>query len=219
MGNSQTEYVSLIGTAFIDPIASLIERLIKFNLKGPNEVQASVIENGYSASIIVLTVILIESVLNKTRFNMGKDGRVQAFKFYNSISSDIQLNQELEEVFVLRDAIAHNHVWSSCVEWNENGLEFIDSPERQAGYGDNKYRNVIDEKKRETRLLRLNLFPTRICLNDVYKVLNVANKLFENLEALDRRYCYISNESIEFMGEYITFSELIAKVTYKLSNK
>jgi hypothetical protein len=214
LNNNQTGYVSLIGTAFIDPIATLIERIMKLHPKGPNEVQASITENGYSASIIVLTVMLIESILNRTRYIVGKDGKGSALNFFKDTFAVPNLSQELEEVYVLRDSIAHNHVWESTVEWNKKELYFAGLPTRQIGYGDKKYTKVINEKVRKSKVLGLNLFPTRVCLHDVTKVLNVANKLFIYLENIDTRFCYISNESIEFNGEYLTFKELIGKVSY-----
>src|SRR3989344_8539750 len=62
------DYVSVIGTSYLYPIASLLDALLVFEPKGPNEVQASSVENGYSAAIIVLTVLMIESFINRAQY-------------------------------------------------------------------------------------------------------------------------------------------------------
>ena len=65
------EYVSIIGLSYLRPITKLLEELESFGPKGPNEVQASPTENGYSASVIILTVLLVESAIARTQYIRG----------------------------------------------------------------------------------------------------------------------------------------------------
>jgi hypothetical protein len=64
-------YLSIIGMSYLHPVTSLLEILEDSSPRGPNEVQASSYENGYSAAIIVLTVLLLESVLSRTQYMRG----------------------------------------------------------------------------------------------------------------------------------------------------
>ena len=51
-------YVSVLFPNLLQPVADLFDHMEKRGLKGPNEVHASPAENGYAASIAVLTVAL-----------------------------------------------------------------------------------------------------------------------------------------------------------------
>ena len=65
-------YVSIIGFNYLEPICSLLEKLESLDSRGPNEVQASQLENGYSAAIIVITVFLVESAIGRTQYDLGE---------------------------------------------------------------------------------------------------------------------------------------------------
>ena len=64
-------YGSVPFANLLQPIVDLFDLMEQKEPKGPNEVQASKAENGYAASIAVLTAIVIESVCNRVRYVRG----------------------------------------------------------------------------------------------------------------------------------------------------
>lgn len=63
---------------------------------------------------------------------------------------------------MLRDIIAHDHIWTAAVRWDDNSGIALDSIEKLAPYGDQKFNRVVDLKTRLTRRLHLDAFPNRI---------------------------------------------------------
>ena len=218
MTNSTTDYVSVIGSSWIYPIVKLVETLESLKSKGLNNVQASSIENGYSVAIVTLAAFLVESFLNRTRFVLGvappSGKRQSALEFFRTQFAASGLGDRLEELFVVRDVTAHNHLWEAQVEWGDTGLEFVSEPTHLGKplYGDNKFDKVLDRATRKTHLLGMNLFPTRICREDAVTALKCACEILLFLETTDHRYCYLSGLPVEFQGEVMQFADLIAQL-------
>lgn len=61
-------YVSVLFVHLLQPIFDLFELLEQSNPKGPNEVQAGMLENGYAVSVVVISALVVESALNRTRY-------------------------------------------------------------------------------------------------------------------------------------------------------
>jgi len=106
----------------------------------------------------------------------------------------------LEELFVVRDAIAHNHVWEAQYVWDDQAGMRLISAALEEGYGDTKFKRVSDMARRKTHRLSINLFPTRICYEDAKIVLKTATEFLLFLENEDRRYVDISSQYVK-LGE------------------
>lgn len=65
---STRNYVSVLLVHLLQPIFDLFELLEQSDPKGPNEVQAGMLENGYAVSVIILSALVVESALNRTRY-------------------------------------------------------------------------------------------------------------------------------------------------------
>jgi hypothetical protein len=202
-------YVSIIGFSYLNPIARLLETLESFDSKGPNPVQVSIVENGYSAAIIILTVLLVESAIARTQYVLSENPPKKPLEFVRKTYSSSSFVDKLEELFVVRDVIAHNHVWEAQFIWDDqSGMKLISATLKE-GYGDKKYAKVLDPRIRKTRRLGINLFPTRICREDATTVLKNAVEFLMFLENLDRRYVYISPQYVKFRGVHKPFVELV----------
>jgi hypothetical protein len=135
--------------------------------------------------------------------------------FVGSAYPDQDFAARLEELFVVRDMVAHNHLWQAQFAWDENpGLKLL-SAEQLEGYGDDKSRRVLNPTNRRTRLLGINLFPTRICCSDTAIVLKNALDSFLLLEDKDRRYIYISSQHVRIGDALVLFTELVAELWEK----
>ncbi len=169
-------YVSVLFANLLQPIVDLFDLMEQKEPKGPNEVQASKAENGYAASIAVLTALVIESVCNRVRYVRGDLERTAVQTLKKLPAPDMLPRQEvedwctrrdgladdIEELVVLRDVIAHNHLWEAVVaEDAAKGLTLV-SATMQPGYGDPKFGRAVDIPTRQTRRLHLDVFPNRI---------------------------------------------------------
>lgn len=207
----ESEYITVVGTSYLDPIVTLFEQLE--NKSTSNEVQTSVYENGYSTSIILLTVIMLESLLARARHFKLQEESCEPYKNvlkfteeYFKIGSD---NLEiLYELFVVRDVIAHNHIWRSTINQN-GGLSFVNEPSLENVFGDKKFNSVVDLKDRVTKKLRLNVFPTRICKIDAIVLFENAYLILKEIEDISRTYLYISQHHVQYKNEYYKIKDFI----------
>jgi hypothetical protein len=94
-------YISVIGTSYIYPIVDLISKARKNNPKQPNEVQTSNIDNGYSTAIIILSVLLLESTINRMQVINNHSYKKPLVYLRSQFPEKKQLLDELEELFVI----------------------------------------------------------------------------------------------------------------------
>jgi hypothetical protein len=201
-------YLSIIGVNFLHPIGVLLDELFSLEPRDPNEVQSSPLENGYSISLIMLTVLMVESFIRRIQFICEKEEIRSPLQFIRQVFPDYEKIDEVEELFVVRDVIAHNHVWGCQILWDANGKMKFKSIDKRLG-GDKKFDRVIDMKNRKTRCLDLNLFPTRINREDVSVVLNKALDLLLYLEEMNRNYVYISPQFLMIKRNPVLFVDYV----------
>lgn len=212
MDSSQSHgHVSVIGTNFLYPICRLLEALQALNSQ-PNEVQASPLDNGYSASIIVLSVLMLESAINRTQYIRGEKPPKKPLDFLRSAFPDSGFTDKVEELLVARDAIAHNHLWETQFDWDEQAGMRLISTQLEKGYGDKKFERAIDFEKRKTKQMGINLPPTRICRQDALTVLKTVFGFLMFLENQNENYIYISGQTVQFGKRILLFSELITNL-------
>jgi hypothetical protein len=212
MTKKDVGYVTVVGAALIEPMLDLVEELESMPKRAPNEVQTAQGENGYSLSIILLAVILFESALNRTAFvrQEEKDNRKPP-DYFKKISPDQNAAAEIEEVFAVRNVIAHNHLWEATTRWTQkHGLKFGKPAKLREGYGDKRHVRVIDPQSRKSRILGINMFPPRIWRRDAYIVLKTIAKGLDVIESMDRRYFYLSPNHFRFQKKTVTFNGVAA---------
>lgn len=134
--NSET-HVSVIGVSLIRPILTLVETLESEKPVAPKEVKTGDRENGYSCAIAAIAVFLLESALNRTHYVRDEDAkRFNPTEYFVKISPNPKLAADVEEVFAVRDAIVHNHLWKANTFWDANGsLKFKEPPQLHKAYG------------------------------------------------------------------------------------
>src|SRR3989344_848989 len=110
------DYVSVIGTSYLFPIASLLDALLDLDPSGANEVQTSSKENGYSVAIIVLAVLMVESFVNRAQYLSPQAPRSHnPFEFVRFRYPHSEWADKVRELSVVRDVIAHNRQLSNFV--------------------------------------------------------------------------------------------------------
>lgn len=96
----------------------------------------------------------------------------RALEFFRSAYPECPLFDDVEELFVLPDVIAHTHIWriqfaTSRGRWMRLLHRTVDT-----GSGDKKWRATVDVALAVTRRLKLKVQPTTIDRHDVAVVLD-----------------------------------------------
>jgi hypothetical protein len=197
--------VSILGAGYFQPIADLVDRSLKWPATKRNAVKALHYDNCYSVSIVLLLVAALESYATRLRYfhgapPKGKAGTVA--KYIKHVFPGFRMVKALTEVFVLRDAIFHNHLWEVEFTWRPMTLKSATLvPYKE----DAKFNAVVNPATRRTRNLRLHVVPTRVDRRDALKVFDVVWKTLLFLERKDRNYCYVSAQNVAFRGRMQPF--------------
>ena len=180
----QFDHLSVLASNLLDPAFDLINILQASNPSRPNRMQSSIVEHTYSASIILLCTTAIESSIRRIQY-FHKDDTWTALRYAESAFPDCPYLQHLAEVFTVRDAIAHNHLWLTSVIRSRPNSVRLNKTELVPGSGDKRFQSVLNKKTYKTKILKLNLRPTSLCRRDVSTVLAVTSNVLFYLERKD----------------------------------
>ncbi len=206
------DYVSAVFVHLLQPIADLCDQMLRLTSGEPNEVQTSPRENGYAISIIALAAFLLEGACNRARHVSGWNQKQCSPTVTLRNFGVNDLADRVEEIFVVRDAIAHAHLWTAKISWTENDLKFAQQPVRVPGYGDNKFERIVDPDSRTTRQLKLHVFPTRIDRGTAIVVLKECAEALQFLESKDRRFVYLTPHGVRCGGRLIPFYKWVREL-------
>lgn len=213
-GNDEN-YVSIVGTHWLFPLGQLWTALAGLGYKAPNEVQASPRENGLAVAIVAINAALIESFVVRTKYckmnrkqiseNAAADHPTE-FYAKHFRPEWVGLKDALSELFVTRDIIMHNHLYTSEVS-SANPLVHLSSPERKLGYDTRRWKQYVSPETRQTINEGFNVFPPRVWTADAAKATIIAYDVLTSMERVDRRFCYISHQYLHVFGKYVRYSE------------
>ena len=210
MIESPDQLVTIVGSSYFQPISDLLSRLMGQQKPGSNEVQTSSHENGYCASLVLLLVTMLESYVMRVRY-INRDRfpikRIPVADYLPQLYPDYQRSNELTEIFVVRDVIAHNHLWEIDFAWSEESVMTLLQAEKESTAGDEKYKKVVNKQLR-TNALDLNILPTKVDRTDVFKVFDIVWETLIFLESKNRNQCYVSHLYVRFNGQTKLFGEL-----------
>jgi hypothetical protein len=181
--------ITVVGSGYFQPILDLAERLVQ---KPRGKVNASRIngrENGYALSIVLLSVVMLESFVGRVsdlQARLGANGKTKAFRtsvpsYIAQLRRSFTLEKSLTEVFVLRDAIAHGHVWQLEVSSHERHGQLLRSAALGTQYGNEQFKRRVNPNTRRTRALGLHVVPSAVGREEVIKVLDVIHRVLKFL--------------------------------------
>lgn len=162
-----TESVTVIATDLMQPLGVMVEQLGRTRH----------FERGLSMSVILHAVVMFESWLARSRFDANIYEK-RALDYYDSLRQTHQSLPDVTEIFVLRDALAHNHLWRLETDWSEEPTT------RLLGLilgGDSKYRAATDLSTGLTKAHSLHVVPTQIVKSDAKKVLSIVGEAIQAL--------------------------------------
>lgn len=159
---------------------------------------------------------MAESILNRMKYLEKEDASSKALDFVKKTEWAQPFYDSLLEIFVVRDVIAHNHIWEAAIYWDENFDMKLDEAHIIEGYGDRKFREVANHYTRQTTKLHLNLFPTRINWDDFLIVFKELMGFLVAVEKQNANYFRISNEFVQFKGNIVKFTEVAKSLSVSL---
>ena len=207
--------VSIVADAYLFPIADLSSKLFSDLTLSQNDVQASQLENGYASSLCILTAVWFESYAMRVRYlnSQSPHGSIkEPVSFIKALYPDFPLYDEMMEVFVLRDTLAHNHLWMIEFEWDDTGDMKLNSAVKDAFSGDKKYRHYVDSNTRRTKTLKLNVVPTRVCNSDFKIVLKTVFDALWFVRTKDPAHIGFGNAHPLFKGQFVSLSQFVDQI-------
>lgn len=211
MALHREKLVTVLGSAYFQPSADLMERMVQRQRTRPNRVKSSHDESGYAAACILLLVAMFESYVSRVRFaRAGHAASVgwNAIDVVLAVFPRLRHRKALEEVYVLRDLLMHSHLWEIEYEWGGTVPMILKSATLHPAYGDKKFRTRVNAITFRTKALSLSVFPSRVDRRDLLKVFETLWKTPLQFEAQDRFQCYVSHLHIRFKGKSALFSSL-----------
>ena len=207
------DYITAVFLHYLQPIADLCERMLDQCSGEPNEVQTSVRENGYAISVISLTAFFFEGACGRARYFAGLDQEGKRWSAAQTLGAfgENALAEKIEEIFVVRHAIAHAHLWKAKVD--EIDMRFTEPPTRLPGYGDKNFDKVVDLNSRTTRKLKLDVFPPRIHRRTAIITLKECAQALEALESRHKEvFLPLAHQSVRFRRKFVRFYKWVREL-------
>lgn len=211
MPRVREKMVTVLGSAYFQPIADLIEQLTRRKPARPSRVQSTHNESGYSAACVLLLVAMFESYTSRIRFaqaSLVQDSDRSAVDVVLSVFPKLRHRKALQDVYVLRDLLMHGHLWEIEYEWGGPVPMVLKNATLHTAYGDSKFRKRVNMQTHRTKALGLSAFPSRVDRRDLLKVFQTLWKTLLRFEAQNRFQCYVSHLHVRFRGRSVLFSAL-----------
>jgi hypothetical protein len=215
MTRGRSRLVTILGSAYFEPIADLIDRLTRSIRQRPNRVKSGEHESGYAASCVLLLVAMFESYASRLRWAQGpkvSDSTRTAVDVVLTVFPNLRHRKALQDVYVLRDLLMHGHVWEVEYEWGGPvPLKLLDAKMHPA-YGDKKFKARVNMSTHRTKALGLSVFPSRVDRADLVKVFDTIWKTLLIFETDGRIQCYVSHLQVRYRGRLVLFSSLATEL-------
>ena len=131
-----------------------------------------------------------------------------ALKVLEAINPALPNARELEEIYVVRDSLIHNHLWEIEYEWDDIQPVTVTRTQLDPDSGNKRFRRTVDLATMRTRMLNLNVRPTSVDRVDVIKVFDTIWETLLGFEKADFNLCCVSNEDVVIFGKQKLFSEI-----------
>ncbi len=202
--------VSVIGSQYMQPIADLLGAFLKRKPPKSDTVSSGFFEGAYVVSILLLLIAVVESMAARDRhFNTKTPARKHtAVPEYMKELYHYRGYARLSELYVLRDAILHNHVWVLQFLTRASGSRKLLSAKRVWWSGNDRLTQRLNPRTLRTKLLRFNAIPSRMDRKDLLKAFDVAISSLGFFEQRGKNPVPILRTTIVFQGAKIPFSQL-----------
>jgi hypothetical protein len=204
--------VTIIGSSYLEPISVLLEKLEDHDKGTSNEVQAGYYVNGFAASICILAVVCLESYVMRVRYiNKASQDEINKGSvptYLKKLYPDFPFEKELYDIHILRDTLAHNHLWEVSYSSDDVRGMILHSVNKWSD-GDKKYQHYVDSNTHLTKTLGLNVSPIKVGKVEAMRVLKTVWQILLFLEVKNRNQCYVSHLSAAYKGKHVKFGEIV----------
>ncbi|MER0217525.1 MAG: hypothetical protein DU481_15490 [Nitrosomonas sp.] len=173
MPRTREKLVTVLGSAYFQPIADLVDKLTRHKPTRPNRVKSQHDESGYSAACVLLLVAMFESYTSRVRYaqsDVVQNEDRSAIDIILSVLPRLRHKKALQDVYVLRDLLMHAHLWEIEYEWGGPVPMVLKEAKLHTAYGDNKFKKRINMQTHRTKALGLSAIPSRVDRRDLLKV-------------------------------------------------
>jgi hypothetical protein len=194
--------VSVVAPHLQQPVADLVSRLVARGFQPGDRVSANFYENGYSMSAIILLVAMVESMLQRDRFflhqiNPKLKAREDAAKYLKE-TLRYRRHVHVRELFDLRNALAHNHMWEIEYALPRGGGRAHRQSKLVPGSHHLNAPPSLSVRVPRTRRVKFNLSPARVDRTDLVKALDVFNHALSHLHEKGLRPVRFLNQTVVF---------------------
>ena len=204
--------ITVIGPKLYQPIADLVGRLIARPYNRGDRIGSNYFEVGYCSSIIVLLCTVVESLVQRDRYFLKQSNPshnpANTVSEYAKLELKYRRYRRLEEFFVVRNAIAHNHMWE--VEFyipTEGGIRHIST---KVVPGTHRIKSLppVNVKIPRTNILKLHLSPNSLDRTDVKKILFESVLFLDHIAKKGNNPVNLTDHQVGLLKRRVRFSEL-----------
>ena len=212
------EIISIIGSQYFTPIAELVDHWVAHHTMRRDSVGTQFYAGGYAVAVILLLVAALESFVARDRHFSKKQPSQKhvAVPEYMKEIYRYRGYKRLSELFVVRDAIIHSHVWVIKYSSPKRGGRRFLSASRKSWSGNNRLEQRLNSKTYRTKLLRFNAIPSRIDGTDVVKTFDVVFTAFRFLEKRGARPVPLLSITVGHQGLDVPFESVAKRLALTL---
>jgi len=203
MGTRRTRsdtIISVVAPHLQQPIADFVAKLVARGFQPGDRISANFYENGYSAAAILLLAAMLESMLQRDRYflQQSKPG-VKVSKDSSTYLKETlryRRHSHVRELFDLRNALAHNHMW--VIEYTLPSVGGRAHRQSKLVPNLHQLRTRLNLKARihRTAAVRFNLLPARVDRTDLVKAFDVCGHALAHLHKKGQR-------PVRFLGDTV----------------
>ena len=210
-GEVEDRLITIVGSSHFHAITALVDNLRRLpQATSSSEISTPGHENGLAAAVCLLAVVSFESFMVRAWYIKGRTDKAKnGLDAFRKLYPDNEHIEYVTEAFVLRDLIAHNHLWELTYTWGDDEPIMLRKALPLSG-GDNKYLEVVDIDRRRTRALNLHVLPNRVDRYDAAMVLDVIYSALEYCDADNHTACPIKDSWVRLSGRSVRFGDFVA---------
>lgn len=165
--------------------------------------QVSVLERSFASAGCALAAFQIEGMLQKISLEKGGgDERRDILKLLTDPKQQIAIR----ELFVLRDVIAHGHIYKTTVYLKDDGFPKKTHSKKLTTHTSNDFKDVVARNR--TKLMGFSVNPARIDFTDAVLALAVVNRIYKQLEnrtvdMVINRFIRNDGYDSKYFGDYV----------------
>ena len=214
------QILSIVGAQLYQPIADLVAQMISRPRQPTDRVSSNHFEGGYAAATILLLAVLIESFVQRDRYFLlqAKSKQKPDTKVASYLRKTLHYRRatHVEELFDVRNAVAHNHVWRiDFLTPSSGGRRHIRS---ELVDGTHQLKSPINPKAKihRTKQLSLNLLPPRLDRTDVLRSLVATVHVLDFIARKGHNRVPLTSTNVRVGGRRVPFRDLPKEVANAL---